>query len=395
MAESGEWLASINPKGKVWYYNKVTGVTTFQKPAELDERPAPAHEPGPSSAPFAVGATVCLKCKAQGHFTKDCPQLYIRPPQERDPSPSAPKPGREDRMADPPALPLAPYSLPAPYPYVPPTYGYPMASPAPYGPYYGPPPPPPPGFIPLPGPPMAPFMPQGAPPVYPSPPHNVPAPHYPPQAPSPPQRPQKKSPVDSGKRIGPRKGSRNWSELPIRDAPAAPPRPLMSHAELEKQAEHASAKVEVLQQASAQRDGIIQVLQQEVDDLKEQMDRVRLQADEAQKERDSAYGEMESVLEQHEQERQTLATQLFRGMSEEDARSILTPEQFQRWFPVKWRAPPVPVTTEPAAPPMYPPRPPPGPRGLFGPSPVGYAGFSYGPAQYPFHSGGYGYPFGY
>lgn len=69
----------------------------------------------------------------------------------------------------------------------------------------------------------------------------------PPPAPSPPQRPQKKSPVDSGngKRTGPRKGSRNWSELPIKEPPAAPRRPSMSPAELEKQIEHTTAKAEV------------------------------------------------------------------------------------------------------------------------------------------------------
>lgn len=140
-----------NPKGKVWYYNKLTGVSTFEKPAELDggrppAPPTPELAPGPSKAPLAA---TCLKCKAPGHFTKDCPQLYIRPPPERDSSPAGPKPGRDDRMADLPAPPPppAPYSLPAPYPYVPPTYGYPAASPAPYGPYYGPPPPPVPGYM--------------------------------------------------------------------------------------------------------------------------------------------------------------------------------------------------------------------------------------------------------
>ena len=51
--------------------------------------------------------------------------------------------------------------------------------------------------------------------------------------------------MDTGKRGGPRKGSRTWAELPIREAPAPLRRPSLSPAELEKQIEHATAKAEV------------------------------------------------------------------------------------------------------------------------------------------------------
>lgn len=81
---------------------------------------------------------------------------------------------------------------------------------------------------------------------------------------------------------------------------------------LDPLASPASRTSQVLQQATVQREGIIAVLQQEVDDLRAQMEQVRLQADDAQQERDAAYGDMEAVLEQHDQERQTLAAQLFR-----------------------------------------------------------------------------------
>lgn len=81
---------------------------------------------------------------------------------------------------------------------------------------------------------------------------------------------------------------------------------------LDPLASPASRTPQVLQQATVQREGIIAVLQQEVDDLRAQMEQVRLQADDAQQERDAAYGDMEAVLEQHDQERQTLAAQLFR-----------------------------------------------------------------------------------